>query len=104
MHPARKARAESRLPSPGADLYVLANKGAGSRTTSYEAFPFEVPLSLQHSIRVDGQLGDNLSDRWELITGLNVPQPQGMAHLLYELQVSCHPSAAVKTEFDHCLI
>jgi hypothetical protein len=92
------------LSSPGTDSDVVAYECAGSWPTTDEAFAFEVAVCLQDSVRIDSQLGDHLSDCRQLVTGPKVAKAQGMANLMNQLKISCHPGAAIQAEFNHCLI
>jgi len=56
-----------------------------------ETFAFEIAVSLENCVRIDGQLPDHFLHRGQLIAGLQHPEPQSMLHLVNDLQVRRHP-------------
>ena len=65
-----------------------------------QALVLQLAVGLQHRVRVDRQVGDHVPDLGQLITRLEVAQPQRVLDLLDELQVGRHPRGRVQPELD----
>jgi len=74
------------------DERPLARPGRG------KALAFEVTVGLEHGVRVDRQGGDDVLDPRKLVTAAQVPQPQRVLDLMYQLQVGRDARAWVKPE------
>jgi hypothetical protein len=61
----------------------------------------ELAVRLQHRVRVDRQLPDDLLDSGELIAGLQDTQPNCLPDLLHQLQMGGHPGSLVESKLDH---
>ena len=61
----------------------------------------ELAVGLQHRVRVDGEMGDDVLHRRELVTLVQQPEAQGLLHLLDDLQVRRDARAGVEMEVDH---
>ena len=65
-----------------------------------QALVLKLAVGLEHRVRVDRQRGDHVPDLGQLVAGLEVAQPQGVLHLLDELQVRRHAGGRVEPELD----
>ena len=72
-----------------------------SRPSADQAFSFEVPVGLEHRVRVDRQLGDHLLGGRQLVSGLEDAELQGLVDLLDQLQVGGDARSGIELEFDH---
>jgi hypothetical protein len=70
-------------------------------STDRQALAFQPAIGLEHGVRVDRELGDDLLGRGQAIAGLQRAQPQCVLDLMDELQVGGDARAAVETEIDH---
>jgi hypothetical protein len=61
---------------------------------------FELPVSLQHGVRVDGDLGDDFFYGWQPVAGLEHPHAQGLFDLLDDLEVGGHPRREAQLEAE----
>ena len=66
-----------------------------------EAFTIELPIRLQHRVRVDRQRADHVLDGRQLIARLEQTQPERLLHLLNQLKVGGHAGVRIKAELDH---
>src|SRR5690349_16210897 len=82
----------------------LAQRGLDERAlpgpAGRQALGLQVAVGLQHRVRVDRQRGDHVPDLGQLITGLEVAEPQRVLDLLDELQVGRHPRGRIQPELD----
>ena len=64
----------------------------------------QLPVGLQHGIRVDCQCGHHILDGREPVARHQVAEPEGVLHLPDNLLVRRHPRARVEPEDDRGLI
>ena len=78
----------------------LDDEGPLAGPSNREALRLQLPVSLQHRIRVDRKLRDHVPDLGQLVTELEVAEPKRVLDLVDELQVGWHPRSEVKAELD----
>ncbi len=61
----------------------------------------ELPVGLEHRVRVDGDAGDHVLDGGQLVALLEQPEAHGVPHLLDELHVGRDARAGVQMELNH---
>ena len=99
---------------PGAQLLAeramrgqrLVGQGPGDErahpgTRCDQTLVLELPVGLEHRVRVDRHLRHHVLDRGQLIALGQQPQPHGPADLLDQLHVGGDAGAAVQVELDH---
>ncbi len=77
------------------------DEGALAGPGAHQALTLEVPVGLEHRVRVDRQPGDDLLGRRQLVTWLEKPELQGLMDLLDQLQVGGDAGSRVELELDH---
>jgi len=66
-----------------------------------QALVFQLPVGLEHRVRVDRQPGRHVLDLRQLVTLVQEAQPQRLPHLVDQLQVRRDAGPAVQVELDH---
>ena len=65
-----------------------------------QALVLQLPVGLEHRVRVDREGGNHLPDRRQLVSLGEIAQPQRVLHLLDDLQVRRHARARIEAELD----
>ena len=60
----------------------------------------ELPVRLEHGVRVDRHLGDDVLDRRELVAFVEQPEAQGLADLLDQLPIGGDAGSGIDAELD----
>ncbi len=94
-------REESRLGGGVGAGQRSHDEGPLTRSGPGETLAFQIAVGLEHGIRVDGQLSDDLLGRRQLIARLEEAQLQGLVDLLDQLQIGGDSRSGVQLEFDH---
>ena len=68
---------------------------------AHQALPFQVAVGLEHRVRVDRQLGDDLLGGGQLVARLQEAEPQSVMDLLDQLEVGGDTGNGVELELDH---
>ena len=71
-----------------------------ARPAGRQALGLQLAVGLEHRVRVDRQRGDHIPDLGQLVAGPEIPEPQRMLDLMYELQVRRHARGRVEPELD----
>ncbi len=77
------------------------DEGAASGFGGDESLAFEFAVGLEDGVGVDGDLGDDLLDRGQLVPHGEHAESQGLLHLVDELHVRGHAGARFEVEVDH---
>ena len=72
-----------------------------ARAGRRQALDLQLPVRLQHRVRVDRQRLRDVPDLRQLVARLEQAHPQRLFHLLHELQVGVHLRPAIQYELDH---
>ena len=79
---------------------ALHDVGALTRPARRQTLPFELLVRLQHGVRVHRRARRHLVHRRQLVPRLEPAEPQGLLHLLHELQIR-RSTAPLDMEIDH---
>ena len=107
--PARRALAIQRwrrlaqraVGSEGPAVERSGDEGPDARPGTGQALVLELPVGLEHRVRVDGQLRHHLLDGGQLVALAQEAESQRLADLLDDLEIGGHAGAAVQVELDH---
>ena len=113
--PAARALASQRCRSWRSGPCAASDASVSVRVTNvptpgpggHQPVVLELPVGLEHRVRVDRQLRHDVLDRRQLVALAQQAEPQRLPHLLHELQVGETPGPAVQVELDqrfrrHC--
>src|SRR5229473_1506253 len=107
---ARRARRAQPVGHGGEEPGLGGGIGAGerpgderplARPGARQALAFQVAVRLEHRIRVDGQLRDDLLGRRQLVTWFEEAELQGVMDLLDQLEIGGHARSGIELELDH---
>src|SRR5580658_6434411 len=98
--PAEQAAAQRGLLGDADPAQRAADKGALARPPGSEAAVLKLAISLQDSVRVDGQRLDGLFHRRQPVPLPQVTKSERLLDLLNELQVGRHTRVRFKPESD----
>src|SRR5436309_3751699 len=79
---------------------VRRDEGARPGTAVHEAFVLELTVRLEHRVRIDRQLRDDLARRRETVTGAQHPVPHRVPDLVDELSVGRDAGRRIEVEGD----
>jgi len=68
---------------------------------SHQTLALKVPVGLEHRVRIDRQLGDNLLSRRQLVARFEQAKLQGLMNLLDQLQIGGDTGSGVQLKLDH---
>ena len=77
------------------------DEGPLARPGAHQALALQVAVGLEHRVRVDRQLGDDLLGGRQPVARLQQAEPQGLVDLLDQLQVGGDARGGVELELDH---
>ena len=66
-----------------------------------EAARLELAVSLRDGVRIDREVGDDLTHRGQLVADVEQPEPKRLLHLLDDLEVRRHAGPRIEMELDH---
>ena len=74
---------------------------ADPRAGRHQSLVLQLPVGLEHRVRVDRQPGDHVLDLRQLVALAQQAKPQRLPHLMDQLPVRRDPGAGVQVELDH---
>src|SRR4051812_23831339 len=99
LEPAVERLAQWRLHRPLERLGgVLRDECPRTGARVSEPLAFELAIGLQHRVRVDREVFDDLASRRELVTGTHDAVLDRMPDLLHELEIRRNAAARIETE------
>src|SRR4051794_32436821 len=100
VDPSPQARAEAVDVGRGRLRGTSGDERADTTAALDDALEVELPVGLQHRVRVDRERRDDFLHGRQLVPGGEDAEPHGLTYLLHELQVRRH-AGLVETELDH---
>ena len=66
-----------------------------------EAARLELAVALRDGVRIDREVGDDLTHRRQLVADVEQAEPKRLLDLLHDLEVRRHAGARIEMELDH---
>ena len=98
--PLRQPASERLLILQGHDVEGALDERALAGAPGGQALVLQLPVGLEHRVRVDGQRGDHLPHLRQLVALDEIAEPQRVLDLLDDLQVGRDARARIEAELD----